>query len=335
MSKQSESDSLNTCKYHVDRRGRVKCDECNEWVCDECVFEWEKFLFTENARVLLGGGGYQPDHWLKRKGCPNCFVRAYINPSKKERERYHGVRDFLSGRSREFHRAKLIVNNWEQRMLAEGREIRMLCRECEKDWHSSKYETCFECTCKIQPELLEQYRREFEHPWCKKEFKIYGDPREEYMRMPENLGAICGFFRCIDSSKCDVRFAHDPSTRVKYFNRGGDSAMPTAFVLIIPRKDDPGATEYILQRLRDTDAVKEAYRISESDALIPRGYTVMAILRASTMKELKDFLNLKRDLHDLFFNQVESRPKVLKWPPCGTCEHGWECNTCKLRIVDG
>jgi len=315
MPKQSESNRLSTCKYHVDRRTRVKCDECKQWVCDECIFEWSKFLFTENARVLLGGGGYQPDHWQKKKVCPHCFVRAYLHPSKKERERYHGIRGFLSGKSREFQRAKLIVNNWEQRMLAEGREIRMLCRECEEDWHSSKYETCFECASKKQPELLENYRREFEHPWCKKEFKIYGDPREEYLRMPENPSAICVFLRCRDSRKCDVRLAHDPSTRITYFNRGGDHSLPTAFVLIKTKKGDADAIEYILQALRKEDAVKEAYRILESDTYIPRGYTVMAIVRAATMKELRDFLNLKRNLHELFVNQVESKPDTLIWPP--------------------
>ncbi|MFX0198587.1 MAG: B-box zinc finger protein [Candidatus Hodarchaeota archaeon] len=313
MSRQSKSNGLHVCKYHDDRRAIVKCDECKQLVCDECVFEWSKFLFTENARVLLGGGGYQPDHWQKKKVCPHCFVRAYLHPSKKERERYHVIRGFLSGKSREFQRAKLIVNNWEQRMLAKEREIRMLCRECEKDWHSSKYETCFKCASKKQPELLENYRREFEHPWCKKEFRIYGDPREEYLRMPKNPGAICAFFRCIDSSKCDVRFTHDPNTRITYFNRGGEYSMPTAFVLIRPKKNDAGATERILKALRTSDAVKEAYRISENYTHIPRGYTVMAIVEANTMKELKSFLYL--DLKYKIANWIESNPDALIWPP--------------------
>ena len=89
--------------------------------------------------------------------------------------------------------------------------------------------------------------------------------------------------------------------------------MPTAFVLIRLKKNDAGAAERILEALRTSDAVKEAYRISESYTHIPRGYTVMAIVGANTMKELKSFLYL--DLKYKIANWIESNPDALIWPP--------------------
>jgi len=89
--------------------------------------------------------------------------------------------------------------------------------------------------------------------------------------------------------------------------------MPTAFVLIRTKKDDAGAVEYILQALRKRDAVKEAYRFLESQTYVPMGYTVMAMVRVDTIKELKSFLNF--ELKFIVANRVESNPEALIWSP--------------------
>jgi hypothetical protein len=313
MSKQPKSKSLQTCKYHPDQRATLKCFECEQLICDQCVFEWSKFHFTENARVLLGGGAIQKDHWIKMNVCPHCFVRFYIASSKKERERFQGIRGYLSGKSSEFQKAKQTVNNWEQQMLSTGSKIQMLCKVCGKAWHSSKYGTCYECACKKKPELLENCKKDFEHPWCKREFRIYGDPREEYLRIPDNPSAVCVFFRCTESSKCKIRSTHDPSVHITYFTKHGDYSTPTAFVLIKPNKKYKEATEQILETLRNSDAVKEVYRISENEKYQSRGYTVMGVVRADTLKELKNFLYL--NLKSSIANWVESNPDILIWPP--------------------
>jgi DNA-binding Lrp family transcriptional regulator len=315
MSARSTAPRFPQCNYHDTQRSTTTCFDCKAKICDHCTFEWAEYSHSE-ARIIIGIQRYGAniDHRTKLTVCPHCFLSKYLHPiNKKNRSYYRGIGSVFRGIPQQVQRAKHLIRNWEQRQLAQGQITRLLCRTCEEAWHYSTYDACFACASQAHPALREMFAREYHHPWCQTVFTIRGDPRETYARLPQNQKALCSFFRCKEIKTCEIRFSHDPRTRITYFNRLEEVSSPTAFVFFRPDTKYSDNEENLYQALKEKPEVKKVYRVTEDQSISSgySGYSVMAIIQAPTTPELKEVI------HDcqVWMGNWIARMNAFLWPP--------------------
>jgi len=170
--------NIGFCKYHGDRCSTLKCPTCWASLCKECKFKWKLARLIRRDQdpefyrkwdpAMRPDGNKLITRKEKREGCPHCFVRDYAGRSLASHHYGTVTKSSLFGSSVEdlYKKATLLIKNWEQRMLAEGIEIEVLCKKCGKAFHSSKESMCSECTRKMREQRaqrLEAYKKGVEY----------------------------------------------------------------------------------------------------------------------------------------------------------------------------